>query len=162
MNQSPVAVIGGYARILIDTDSFDGGKVTLRHFLEGDVILPSELERIEAVWTLKCREVTIKDALERLQTQRERDDEILYRSCAYNLSKKLRPHLEWLHANTPRGYTTEDGLPAVRITQEHLAHDLHTERITVNRVLKRLESQGVVKRLYGGLALPPLPDTETV
>lgn len=154
MIEYPSVVAEGYARILSNT--VQGNKVTLRHYLVGDVVLPSEIDHLHAVVNVVVEPLDHETAIERLSRQRKRDDEIMYRNIGFSLVDKVLPHLDWLYTHTPRGFINEDGYRAVQITQVELAQDLFGERQTVNRNLRRLEDEGIIKRQYGSIALMPV------
>lgn len=154
MKINTYTVVSGYGRIETITEA--GHTMTVRHLIAGDVVVESDLERVKPIFPFSYRPVNSMIALARLIEQRARDEELMLRNSLLTIYDRVVPQLEWLYANTPRGFDGENGERCVRINQNHLASDVHTDRPTMNKQLKRLEYRKIIECRYGHIVLPPL------
>lgn len=144
----------------------EGGVVTVRHVLPGDVFAEEALLRVPHATTAEALIDSRLSAFDpayldgsdsailvrSLATQAHRLMDYGYHLQAGNLHQRVARYLVWL-ADTPLAVVGDDGGVSVGVTHELLAEGTGSTRESVSKIVTELRSEGLVASGYRSIQI---------
>ena len=159
-------------KVIIETTDPEGKVVTLAVLAEGDVLGEQSLLKDDPVRTASaraldgCRFLVIsREAFDRLRTDNPLFDRFLLRILTERVDRLSALVLEMAYLPAEdrvarriaylasRFELADDGTLTIPLSQEQWANLAGTTRVTVNRALRRLETDGIIHLMRGGLRI---------